>query len=333
MVEKYLVVDVHHHYMPESVTKMMSQSNKGYSQGQVSRQVGNLQKVKDIESRLRFMDEAGIDIAVLEQSPSAQGLEMCREMNNGYAKIIQGFPERFIACTHVPLECNTEILKELDRATNELGFRCISLVTSTAKFTLDSPELFPLWEKISHLDIPIFMHPTVRSPLWGGEKYSMSTHISREYEIIKATIEVLYGVLPKFPDLKFVMPHFGGGMPALKGRIMAWFEPKGSNIPDGLRGLPKTPRELKETGLEKTFEEEFGKLYFDTAGFGGWQPITEAATKVIRSDRICFGTDFPYEIHEAQDIKGFITSINQLSISEDGKQNILGGNVKRLLKL
>ncbi len=333
MDEKYQVVDVHHHYMPEAVTKIMSQSNKGYSQGQISKQVSGLQKVKDIESRLRFMDEAGIDIAVLEQSPSAQGIDMCREMNNGYAKIIRDFPGRFIACTHVPLEGNTETLNELERAANELGFKCISLVTSTDKIVIDSPELFTLWQKISRLDIPIFMHPTVRSPLWGGEKYGMSTHISREYEIIKATIEVMYGVLPRFPDLKFVMPHFGGGMPSIKGRIMAWFEPEGFNIPKELSGLPKTPRELKQTGLEEAFEEKFGKLYFDTAGFGGWRPITEAATKVIRSDRICFGTDFPFEIHEAQDIKSFINDIKQLNISEKAKQDILGGNVRRLLKL
>ena len=62
-------------------------------------------------------------------------------------------------------------------------------------------------------------------------------------------------------------------------------------------------------------------------------PITEAATKTIRSHRLCFGTDFPFEIHEARDIKKFIDNIKELDISEQDKKNVLGENVKRLFKL
>jgi predicted TIM-barrel fold metal-dependent hydrolase len=207
------------------------------------------------------------------------------------------------------------------------------MITSTSKITLDSKELFPLYKKIGQLSIPIFVHPSVRQPIWGGEKYRMSTHVSREYDILKATVEVMYGVLKEFPNLKFIMPHHGGGIPNLKGRIMAWFEPENWKVPENLKGQSKTPRELKQLGLDKAFEELFGKLYFDVAGFGGWMPITESATKVIRADRLCFGTDYPFEIHEAQDVKAFVDNIKKLDIPESDKRLILGENIKNLFNI
>ena len=211
--------------------------------------------------------------------------------------------------------------------------KILALITSTNSATLDSETLFPIYERVSEYDLPIVVHPTIRPGLWGGNKYGMEHHISREYDVAKATIEVLYGVLPKFPELKFIMPHHGGGMPALKGRVMAHFEPEGWDIPQTLKGLPKTPRELQELGLAHAFEDIFGKLYFDTAGFGGWMPITEAGVKTIRSDRLCFGTDYPFEIHDAKDVKLFIENIKGLDISEQDKRNILGENAKRLFKI
>ncbi|MFC1901976.1 amidohydrolase family protein [Chloroflexota bacterium] len=334
MAEKYLVIDVHNHYLPETVAKKLGMPvGKGNSASRYANQARRW--MTEIESRLQAMDESGVDMAVLEQSgSSSEGLEICGEINDGYAKIAHDYPGRFIPCVHVPLEAGQEVLNEVDRAVNELGFRCISLVTSTAATTLDSEELFPLYEKISCFGLPIFIHPSLRRPLWGGTKYKMSWHVSREYDILKATVEVMYGVLPNFPDLKFVMPHHGGGIPSLKGRLMAGFdEPEGMNVPESIKGLPKTPRELQQTGLDKAFEEKFDKLYFDTAGFGGWMPITEAAIKVIRTDRLCFGTDWPVEIHEAQDIKVFVNKIKQLDIAAEDKRNILGRNVKNLLKL
>ena len=323
MAEKYLVVDVHHHHIPEGIIRKMSKERPpGWKRG------------TEIESRLRLMDEAGVDMAVIEHAAaSLHGLDICREINDGYAKIVHDYPKKFIPCVHIPLEGRLEVLDELERVVNEWGFRCVTLVSSTSKVTIDSEELFPLWEKINRLDVPIFVHPSIRAPLWGGTKYNLSSHVSREYDIAKATVEVMYGVLTKFPDLKFVMPHYGGGMPSLKGRIMAWFEPKDHRIPEDLKGLPKTPRELEKTGLDKAFEKLFGKLYFDTAGFGGWVPIVAAAVKVIRADRLCFGTDYPAEIHEAQDVKAFIDNIKQLGILTEDKRNILGNNVRNLLKL
>ena len=335
MEKNFVVIDAHNHFLPEAAAKKSTTADgKDFAQAFSGSRAHGWKRTLDLENRVQLMDEAGVDMAVLEQSASSpQGIGYCHEINDGYFKAIREYPNRFLPCVHVPLEGSPQALEELDRAVNELGFKGVSLVASTQKVTLDSEGLFPLYERISELDLPIFIHPSTREPIWGGDRYAMSCHVSREYDVAKCVNEVMHGVLNRFPDLKFIMPHHGGGIPNQKGRMMAWFEPEGWNIPEEIRGLPKTPRELKQLGLDEAFSALFDKLYFDLAGFGGWMPITESAVKVIRPDRLCFGTDFPFEIHEAQDVKAFIEGIKQLAISEKDKRNILGENVKRLFKI
>jgi len=211
----------------------------------------------------------------------------------------------------------------------------MSLVSSLSEVTLDSPELWPIYEKIDQLGVPIVVHPTVRFPIWGGgKKYELRRSISREYDIAKATVEVMYGVLKDFPNLKFLMPHYGGGMPGLKGRLRAYFEPEGWDIPDEIKNCLKTPRELDELGLSKAFDELFDKLHFDMAGAGGgWVPMIKVALLTMRTDRICFGTDYPYDIHNAQDVRSFINDVKQLDIPERDKRLILGENIINLFKI
>jgi predicted TIM-barrel fold metal-dependent hydrolase len=333
-MDKWLVIDTHNHHMPRQAASLAKAADGMDYAASLKRLPTGYDRVMDLEHRIQVMEGAGVNMVVLEQSSwSPQGLEMCRTMNDGQREAMKRFPGRFICCAHAPLDASPAILAELDRAINEIGCQGVSLVTSMAGRTLDSEELLPLYEKIAQLDVPIAVHPSIKRGVWGGQKYGLSDHVSREYDIAKATVEVLYGVLSRFPDLKFLMPHHGGGIPNQKGRIMAWHEPVGWAVPEELKGMPKTPRELKELNLDKDFENVFGKLYFDTAGFGGWMPITESAAKVIRTDRLCFGTDYPFEIHEAQDVKIFIDSIKALDLSDQEKRNILGENAKRLFKI
>jgi len=334
MAEKWLVIDAHNHYIPEKAKALAGEADGMDYTASLKRMPVGYGATQDNELRIQIMDEAGVDMVVLEQSAwSPQGLEMCRALNDGYAEAERKYPERLIPCAHLPLEGGQAVLDELDRAINGLGLKGLALVSSTSTCTLDSEEMFPVYEKVSQLDIPVAVHPTIKKGVWGGMKHGMTNHISREYDVLRATVEVMYGVLGRFPDLKFLLPHHGGGIPALKGRIKAWHEPEGWDVPEKIKGLPKTPREVEETGLAKDFEDLFGKMYFDTAGFGGWMPITEAATKTIRNDRLCFGTDYPFEIHEAQDIKSFVDNIKALDIPEQDKRNILGENIKRLFKV
>lgn len=327
MAEKWLVIDAHTHFLPDEAAA------KAGMQGDTSMPY---RRIRDIEGILGIMEDAGVDMAVINQSSwSPKGLEMCKTLNDGYAKVGHRYPGKFILCGHIPLQGGQNVIDEIERCINELGFQGMSVVSSFPEVTIDSPELWPMYEIIYQLGVPIVLHPTVRFPLWGGgEKYELRSTVSRAYDIAKGVVEVMYGVLKDFPDLKFLMPHSGGGMPGLKARIRARFEPEGKDIPAEIKTLPKTPRELDELGLSKAFDDLFDRLYFDMAGSGmGWIPMIKASLLTIRADRLCFGTDYPFEVREAGDIKFFIDTIKQLDITENDKRSILGENIKNLFNI
>lgn len=123
-------------------------------------------------------------------------------------------------------------------------------------------------------------------------------------------------------------------MPLLLGRMMFHFLPEGFVLPDKYKTtIPRTRKIRKELGLDEKFMELFGKLYFDTAGFMGWMPITQATLLTVKPQRMVFGTDYGLEMIEAQDIKAFIDDIKALPIPEADRRAILGDTARELFKI
>jgi predicted TIM-barrel fold metal-dependent hydrolase len=337
MNDKWLVIDSHAHYLPvEALAWTRKSQDFDYSALLKGELKIAFDRVQDIEGKLKVMQDAGIDMELLSYAQwSPQGLDICKAMNDGYSRIERDYPGKFICCGHIPLQGGKDVIFELERCVKDLGRKGVALVSSLPDVTLDDPRLWPVYGKIQEFDIPIVIHPTLRFPLWGGDKkYELRRTISREYDIAKACVEVMYGVLKDFPGLKFIFPHYGGGMPALKARLRAWYEPENWVIPPEIKNSPKTPQELDELGISKAFDDLFDKLYFDMAGAGaGWLPMIKIAMMGIRPERICFGTDYPFDIHNGKDIKTFIEVIKNMDAPEPEKRLMLGENIKRLFKL
>lgn len=338
MAKKWLVIDAHTHFLPEEAVKKAVETRVNLANLMIGKIPATIQKTKEIETMLRIWDEAGVDMGVLYQSQwNLLGLTICQELNNGYARIKRTYPGRFILCGTVPLQPGQDVVDEVERCISVFGFSGIALSASSPDYSLDSPELWPMYQKINQLSVPIVIHPSIMASMWGGgAKYELRSTVTREYEIAKSVVEVMFGVLKDFPDLKFLFSHYGGGMPALKARVRAWFQPDNWNIPDSdeSKNNGKSPRELDEFGLSRAFDTLFDKLYFDMAGAGaGWLPMINAALAVLRTDRMCFGTDYPFDVRVAKDTEYFIDTVKALKISDADKQLMLGGNIKRLFKM
>jgi len=48
--------------------------------------------------------------------------------------------------------------------------------------------------------------------------------------------------------------------------------------------------------------------------------MLNAALAMLRTDRMCFGTDFPFDIRVPQDVKYFIDNIKALKIPDEEKK-------------
>ena len=284
-------------------------------------------KLYDPEEQIRDMDEAGMDVATLScvigwDSP----LEDCRLINDTYAALQRRYPKRFVGLAHIPLLVDTmeSAFGELDRAIGDMGLCGVTITSQVNGRPLDSPKLFDFYAKTVELGIPIFVHPSMppQGYQWIKE-YDLSRIVGRELDLsLQVTRLIAAGVLDKFPDLKMVIAHFGGGISSIKERIVAKAWRFG-------------------TPLKRSFEEYFDLLYFDMSGFEGGPGALRCALTGIKPERMVFATDYPQDFtgattdtgKGAKDIRRYIDEIRALPLPEETKAGILGETAAKLLRL
>jgi predicted TIM-barrel fold metal-dependent hydrolase len=178
----------------------------------------------------------------------------------------------------------------------------------------------------------MIIHPQSK-PTGSETTYNLDRCVFRPLETTQAIVRVMCSVLPRYPELRFIMPHLGGATSSLKGRMMAFFETADADIPADMRGYLKTQAEQKKFGLTERFEKLFQSLYFDTAGTGAWLPAMAAALNITSADRIMFGSDFPLECKTAANIVESLDMIRQAPCSAPDKTAILGKTAAGLFNL
>lgn len=67
-------------------------------------------------------------------------------------------------------------------------------------------------------------------------------------------------------------------------------------------GKPKTVKQFEEYGLKEGFDRLVNRIYFNTAGTGGWMPAFKQALTVIEPDRLCLGSDYRWEMGRPSDL-------------------------------
>ncbi len=337
--KKYTVIDAQLHYVPREVAKkaaaVAEAAGKTEFIARIKKVAASTTVTVNDENSLDNMVKCGVDMAVLvNQRWLDAGLESCKVINDGLSELVKKYPDRFIPCADVPYLEGPAAIDELERAINYLGLKGVTVFTSQQGTRLDDQQLKPFFKRVSQLRIPVVVHPIITTPIWGGEKHNMSGSVAREYEIIKAFVEVFSGVLPEFPDINFLFAHYGGGVPFLLGRIMSWYEPENSVKAEQLIGLPpRTIKEFEDSKLKDGFNKLLDQVYFDMAGTGGWMSAVKQALLAIKPERLCFATDYPHEMGRPADLMGYIAGIRDLDIPEEDKIMILGGNIKKLFKV
>jgi predicted TIM-barrel fold metal-dependent hydrolase len=326
------IVDVHHHYMPALLFDRLA----GQAGGRriVTQEISLTlhPSRKDLEAHLKVMDEAGVTVAILTDQVQVMGAEVAKLLNDGIAEVERRHPTRFRGAIHLPIHEPEAAKRELERGMNELGLRAVALLACHLDLQLDNPTMNPLYEIIQKHGLPIIIHPQSK-PTGSETTYNLDRCVFRPLETTQAIVRVINSVLPRFPELRFIMPHLGGSVSSLKGRMMAFFEAEDADIPTDMRGYLKTQSEQKSFGLTERFEKLFQSLYFDTAGTGAWHPAMAAAFNVTTADRIMFGTDYPLECKTAANVIESLEMIRQAPCSANDKTAILGKTAAAVFKL
>jgi predicted TIM-barrel fold metal-dependent hydrolase len=334
MATKPFIIDMQAHYIPAEALSMVKKTQEyDYTIGQ-KRLAKSYNIIKDITNHLRWMDASGIDMAILSTAAfSANGFNFCKVCNDGYAEAVKQYPDRFRGMIQVYPFAKEKNKDEIKRGVEELGLWGVGVVSSYRNMLIDSPLMDPIYEMALKYNMPVYVHPTIRVKLWGGDHYDLAMTVTREYDIVKSFVEFIYGVLPRYPELTAIFAHFGGGLPALKGRLLAWHQPKDFPLPKEDRGHGFSIYEAKKLGLAADFEAKLKNIYFDSAGLGGWLPVMRSAFDALGADHISFGSDYPYELMVPKYVKKLLSDINQFDVPAKAKEKFFSGNLKKLFHI
>jgi predicted TIM-barrel fold metal-dependent hydrolase len=321
-----MIVDFQHHYVPIDLAK-----KKGlYSEKVVFASDGAVpsltmhSKLYDPEAQLKDMDEAGVDVSVLSCLLGwTAPLEECQLINERLGEMQRKFPDRFVGLAQAPILEGKPALDELDRAVHKLGLHGVTITSQVHGLPLDSPKLEDFYAKVNELNVPIFVHPVMVPKGYDLVKdYDLGRIIGREMDLTLATTRIIAGgILERFPNLKFVIGHFGGGIAAVKDRLVA--------------------KAYRFGTLKRPFDDYFNMIYFDLSGFEGGLTALHCALLGIKPEQLVFATDYPQDFTGVSTDTGrgmtalreYIAAVKNLDLDEKVKNGILGETAAKLLGL
>ncbi len=337
-----MIIDFHAHLYPEAYMNAVAGAEGRYLVGVRARADGTrylwfedieywtyAPPFRDVGLRLREMDAAGVDVQVLSIGPPMVywadpdfGLQLCQIYNDAIAQVTRAHADRFVAFAVLPLQDPALALKELERCASDLGIRGVGMGTHIGGRQLDDQALWPVYDRIQALGLPVFLHPI--SPCGGGNIHDYRMDITLYFPFdttVAAARLVLGGVLEAFPRLQFCLAHLGGALPFLKERLdMGWqvaqkFHAQGATI-------DKPPSHyLSRFSLDN--------LAYSETAFSDADLL--CALACVGSDHIVVGSDAPFPVGDMARSVEFIRRCQLLSEAE--REKILGGNAARLLRL
>jgi aminocarboxymuconate-semialdehyde decarboxylase len=273
--------------------------------------------------RLQLMDRQGVDVQALSingfwwyAAERDLAREIVRAQNEGLAKWVASHPDRFVAMASVALQHPDLAAEQLQDAVGRLGLRGVSIGGHVNGEDPSLPKYDPFWAKAAELDALVFMHP-------GG-----ATNIIKEGalagrgdlgNIIGNPLETTYflsrlifdGTLDKFPGLRVCAAHAGGYLPSYLGRTEAACVVRSN---------------AKCANTKKPSEYLKSQIVIDTMVFSaeGLRHLVEE----VGVSQIVYGTDVPFNWPVTVDLV-----VDAPFLSAADKEAILGGNLRRLLRI
>ncbi|HEY1235746.1 MAG TPA: amidohydrolase family protein [Candidatus Binatia bacterium] len=316
-----MIIDFEHHYIPAELGRRFGIDPARKDAVKAGDATVHAQ-LFDLEAQLRDMDRVGIDVAVQSCILGWDTtLENCRLINNCTARAQKQSSGRFVGLAHAPV-LEKGGLEELERSIGELELKGVTISSQVNGLPLDASEFIEFYELMERLGVPIFVHPALAPRGYGlMNDYQLPVILTREFDLgLAVTRLIAGGIIDRYPNLKLVFAHFGGGLAGYKERIA---------------------RSSYRFKLPRRFEEYFDRLYFDMAGFEGSPVALRCALEGIRPEQMIFATDYPQNFNNSdprrgqnvQGIKSYIEEVERLPLAPAVKQDMLGGTAAKLLKI
>ena len=157
----------------------------------------------------------------------------------------------------------------------------------------------PIWEELSRRRAAVFLHGAQTRPERPDPHDFLGVPIVEvPHETFKAAASlVVSGSKRKYPNISFVLAHFGGSTPFLAPRVAVLSNYMGSGL---------TPDDILA---------DFKTFYYETA-LSSHETTLTAMESFVGPDKFVFGTDFP-GTHPPRLSKSVVCSPSEVAVSKD----------------
>jgi aminocarboxymuconate-semialdehyde decarboxylase len=274
--------------------------------------------------RVALIDKQGIDIQVLsingfwwwEVNDRTLADRIVRAQNEGLAKFVAQYPDRFVAMASSSLQFPDLAAQQLDDGVKRLGLRAAAIGGHVNGEELSLPKFDPFWAKAAELGVVVFMHPggadnIVKEGAFRG-RGDLGNIIGNPLETTNFVTRLIFeGTFDKFPALRVAAAHAGGYLPSYLQRTeVACVVRDNANCAN-----KKKPSEyLRSQVLVDT-------MVLSDEGL-------RHLVNEMGASQVVYGTDDPLNWPVTVDLV-----LNAAWLSNADKEAILGGNLIKLLRI
>ena len=325
-------IDTHAHYFPESYLQLIAKHGKRCGATVIAEpggarfiQVGLLLRTGpitsdfiDLDERLAIMERQGLQMQALSLTQPMVywadddlGLQLCIAFNDAVSAAHQAHPDRYIGFACLPFQNTHLALQELERAAKLPGIRGVYMATAVRDRELGDRSFWPVYERCEALGLPIFLHPMMINNE-RLKQYYMINCLGNPFDTaIAATHLIFSGVMDAFPKLEISLPHAGGALPILRGRLDQAYK-----IRPECKAIARAPSEYLK------------RFTYDTISYN--EEIMDYLVGLVGADRIMVGSDYCFDI-AYNDPVGVVRNMKLLD--EKQRRLVLWDNAAQLLKL
>jgi uncharacterized protein len=326
-------IDIYSHIVPIAYKKALYEKA---SSSRLQETIEATPTLFDLEARFRILDRYDCGQVLTLGLPPIEAVagpeeaaDLARLANDEVADLVSRYPDRFLAgVASLPMNNVDAALKETDRAIRDLGLKGVQIFSSINGKPLDSPEFFPLYEKMISYNLPLWLHPGrgARTPDYPGEKiskYQIWSIFGWPYETTAAMTRLIFsGTLEKFPSLKIITHHCGAMVPYFAERIACSYD--------------LTEERLKEPVKQNLVKPpvEYYRMFYNDTALSGSRSALMCAYDFFGPDRILFGTDMPFDNEMGSRlVRQTIDSVERMDVPGPVKRKIFEENARKLLGL
>lgn len=277
-------------------------------------------QLTDVTRRLADMDAAGVDVQVVSPSPSqyhywadaGPAETVWRTAASEMAALCAQAPTRLVGLALAPLQHPEHMTAALDCAVLEHGLRGVEISSHapgpTRAVELSDPRLDPFWSRAEELGAIVFVHPfgcTLDERL---DAWYLSNIVGQPVENAVALSHlIMSGTLDRHPDLRVIVSHGGGYLPAFTGRMDHGWRDR-----DDVRGCAHLPSSYLR------------RLHFDSLVH------TPEALRIliaaVGASQVLLGSDYPFDMGVPDPVQ----RLHAAGLAGPELDGLLGTNAARL---